>query len=123
MASQSRKHRGYATQRVVAEWFRARIWPYAESTGAGRSGIDVTNTPGCSIEVKATPGDVTGALKQAVRNKGEGLPFVVWRPNGYGPERVAEWPVIFTLADATQLLIAAGYGDDLQTIIEVAGAS
>lgn len=68
--------------------------------------------PGLSPEVKAKPGDVTGSLKQAVKNRGEGLPFVIWRPNGYGPERIAEWPVIFTLEDATELLIRAGYGNE-----------
>jgi hypothetical protein len=98
---------------MVAEWFHDRIWPYADSTGAGRSGIDVTNTPGVSVEVKATPGDNTGALLQAVRNAGDGLPVVVWRPNGYGPERIAQWPCLLTLADLTQLLLEAGYGNDL----------
>jgi hypothetical protein len=118
VSNQSRKHRGYATQRLVAEWFRAHGWPFAESCGAGRQGCDVTGVPGLSIEVKATPGDNTGALKQAVTNRGEGLPFVVWRPNGFGPERIAEWPVFFTLADVTRLLAEAGYGGDIHTDLE-----
>lgn len=111
--SRSRVNRGRATQRLVANWFKGNGWPWATSKGAGESGIDVVNMPGLSPEVKATPGDVTGALLQARRNAGEGLPFVVWRPNGYGPERIAEWPVIFTLADATALMRAAGYGEPL----------
>lgn len=111
MTVQSRKHRGYATQRLVADWFRARGWPFAESCGAGRQGCDITGVPGLSPEVKAVPGDVTGSLRQAVRNRREGLPFVVWRPNGYGPEKQAEWPVILTLQDFTELLWDAGYGD------------
>lgn len=111
--NQSRKHRGYATQRLVADWFKRHGWPYAESAGAGRQGCDVTNVPGLSLEVKATPGDNTGALKQAVRNRGDGLPIVVWRPNGYGPERIAEWPAFLTLYDLTQLLREAGYGDEI----------
>jgi len=111
MASQSRKHRGYATQRMVAEWFQKHGWPFAYSKGAGESGIDVENMPGLSPEVKATPGDVTGALNQAVRNAGKGVPFVVWRPNGYGPERINRWLMILTLEDGTDLLRQAGYGD------------
>lgn len=112
MASQSRKHRGLATQRMVAEkWFKSRGWPWATSKGAGESGIDIVNMPGLAPEVKAQPGDVTGALLQAVRNAGNDLPFVVWRPNGYGPERMAKWPVILTLEDFTALLHRAGYGD------------
>ncbi len=66
--------------------------------------------PGLSPEVKATPGDVTGALLQAIRNAGPGLPFVIWRPNGYGPERIAQWPVILRLEDFTALLIDTGFG-------------
>lgn len=111
MASQSRKHRGMATQRLVAEWFKQRGWPWAYSKGAGESGVDIMNMEGLSPEVKATPGDVTGALKQAVKNRGDGVPFVVWRPNGYGPERIKQWPVIITLEDFTELLHEAGYGD------------
>lgn len=102
-----------ATQRDVAAWFKRNGWPWAYPKGSGESGIDIENMPGLSPEVKATPGDVTGALRQARRNAGEGLPFVVWRPNGYGPERIADWPVIFTLADATVLLRSAGYGDPI----------
>lgn len=109
--SQSRKHRGYATQRLTAEWFACHGWPYATSTGAGRSGIDIENVPALAIEVKATPGDNSGALRQAVRNAGDALPLVVWRPNGYGPERIGGWPCLLTLADLTMLLRAAGYGD------------
>lgn len=111
MPSQTRKHRGYATQRLTALYFAVRGWPYAESTGAGRSGVDITGLPGLSVEVKATAGDNTGALAQAHRNRGDGLPFVVWRPNGFGPERIDSWPVIIRLDDFTALLHAAGYGD------------
>jgi hypothetical protein len=106
-----RKDRGMATQKLVADWFRARGWPFATSTGAGRSGADIDNMPGLSPEVKATPGDNSGALRQAQRNRGEGVPFVVWRPNGYGPERIAEWVVLTRLDDHTRLLHDAGYGD------------
>ncbi len=36
--------------------------------------------------------------------------FVVHRPDGYGPARVAEWPVTMRLDDFTSLLHEAGYG-------------
>lgn len=109
--TRSRVSRGRATQRLAAAWFAAHGWPYAYSTGAGESGTDIGNMPGLAPEVKATPGDNTGALAQAHRNRGGGLPFVLWRPNGYGPERIAAWPVIMRLDDFTDLLRAAGYGD------------
>jgi hypothetical protein len=108
--SQSRKHRGMATQKLAADWFREHGWPFATSTGAGRCGVDIENMAGLSPEVKATPGDNSGALSQAHRNRGEGLPFVVWRPNGYGPERIEDWPVLVRLDDFTELLRQAGYG-------------
>lgn len=119
--SRSRVSRGRATQRIVAAWFATHGWPFAYSKGAGESGIDVENMAGLSPEVKATPGDVTGALLQAVRNRGGGVPFVVWRPNGYGPERLASWPVIVRLDDFTDLLHAAGYGDPLTEQGDVIG--
>jgi hypothetical protein len=115
MPSQSRKHRGYATQALVAAWYRLRGFPFATSTGAGRCGVDVENLPGLSPEVKATAGDVTGALRQAHHNRGGGIPFVIWRPNGYGPERIAEWPVLMRFDDHTDLLRAAGHGDPIPT--------
>lgn len=111
MPGRSRQARGRATQRLVAGWFRVTGFPWATSKGASEAGIDIENMPGLAPEVKATPGDVTGALLQARRNAHGAVPFVVWRPNGYGPERIAEWPMIFTLEDGTRLLRQAGYGD------------
>lgn len=113
-ASQHRKHRGYATQRFAAAWFALRGFPHAIAVGAGQRGIDILNMLGLSPEVKATPGNITGALKQAHANRGDGVPFVVWRPNGYGPEKIAQWPVIMRLDDFTDLLCHAGYGDDFE---------
>lgn len=108
--SQSRKQRGRESEAHVAEWFRTHGWPYAERTGAGRPGVDITGMPGLAPEVKARTGfDPTGWLAQACARPG--LPFVVVRPNGYGPARIADWPVLMRLSDATVLLRAAGYGD------------
>jgi len=44
--TQHRKHRGYASQRIVADYFAANGWPYAEPVGAGRTGSDVTGMLG-----------------------------------------------------------------------------
>lgn len=100
------------TQLVAAEWFRSRGWPFATSTGAGRSGVDIENMPGLSPEVKARRDfNPTGFLKQASTNRGDGLPFVVLRPDGYGEANVAKWAVLLTLDDFTGLLRKAGYGD------------
>jgi hypothetical protein len=105
-----RVSRGRATQEMTAEWFRKRGWPDAQSRAASLPGVDIMNMLGLAPEVKAQPGNVTGALKQAVKNANGDLPFVVWRPNGYGPERIKDWPVILMLHDFTNLLAEAGYG-------------
>jgi hypothetical protein len=106
----SRKQRGSATQTAVAQWFAQHGWPYAESTGAGRQGSDITGIPGLACEVKArrefTP---LAWIRQAAA--GKGLPFVVHRPDGMGPASIAEWPVTLRLADFTNLLQIAGFGD------------
>ena len=121
MASQTRKFRGYRTQLVVAQWFQAHGFPFAESTGAGRSGVDVTGMPGLAPEVKARNDfNLTGFLKQAVSNRGDGLPFVVVRPNGYGETRVGDWGVVMTLADFTELVRDAGHGEPVDIHTEQA---
>ena len=47
-----RKHRGYRTQKVIADYLK-RWWAYADTAGAGRQGEDILNIPTISIEVKA----------------------------------------------------------------------
>lgn len=109
MASQSRKHRGYRSQRVVAEFFQGHGWPFAESTGAGRSGSDITGMPGLACEIKARSDLQPQAwLRQAEANPG--LPFVVFRPNGMGEQSVGQWGVMLRLETFTELLRSAGYG-------------
>ena len=111
MPSQSRKHRGFRTQRVVAQHLAARGWPFAESTGAGRSGSDITGVPGLAIEVKARADfNPMAWVRQACLN--DGLPLVTFRPNGMGEATVATWPVIIRMNDLIDLLHQAGYGDD-----------
>jgi len=110
MSAASRKQRGNATQTEVARWFAQHGWPYAESTGAGRTGSDITGVPGLACEVKARRAFSPLAwIRQAAGSPG--LPFVVHRPDGMGPMSVADWPVTLRLSDFTGLLQSAGYGD------------
>jgi len=113
MASQSRKHRGYRSQKVVAQWFVDHGWPFAESTGAGRSGSDITGVPGLHVEVKARRAFSPLAWLRQTGKEAEthsGLPFVVFRCDGQGEANVGEWAVLMRLDSYTQLLHEAGYG-------------
>ena len=112
LASRSRIQRGRRTQALVAQWFQRHGWPRAYSTPASVPGKDVRETPGLSIEVKATTANqVVSALKQAQDNAAEAdLPIVVWRRNGQG-EQAGEYLAVLTLDDLTQLLQLAGLSD------------
>ena len=107
----SRVSRGRQTQVLAANYLKV-IFPEAESVAASLPGRDIKNTPGLSVEVKATTkGDLTGALRQAARNGTNGdTPFVIYRPVGYGPERIDDWLVAVRFGDAIDLLAQAGYG-------------
>jgi hypothetical protein len=110
--TQHRKHRGYASQRIVADYFAANGWPYAEPVGAGRTGSDVTGMLGLDVEVKARRGlDLPALLRQLGERADRGiLGFGVLRLDGQGPASIEEWPVVLRLDDFTALLRAAGYG-------------
>ena len=110
MTSQSRKHRGYRTQKVVAEYLKANGFPHAESTGAGRSGTDVTGIVGVDIEVKARTGLDLPALMRQLRERNENgeLGVGVLRLNGQG-ENAAEYVAVLRLADLVPLLASGGY--------------
>jgi hypothetical protein len=105
--SQSRKHRGFRTERVVAEYLR-RTWEGA-SVGRG-NGRDILNVP-FDCEVKARTGlDVSGTLRQIeTRTAKSGLlGFACFRLNGQG-ERAEEYVAMLRLGDLVELLEAAGY--------------
>ena len=108
--SQSRKHRGYASQRLVADYMKANGFPHAESTGAGRAGSDVTGLPhGLDVEVKARRGLVISeTLKQMVDRRGNGMQFAVLRLDGQGPKTIGNWPAIILFSDLVKLLDKAG---------------
>ena len=109
--SQHRKHRGYATQRIVAEYFREQGWQHALPVGAGRDGSDVTGIEGLDIEIKArTKLDLPLLMRQlSDRRKEQGLGVGVLRMNGQGEKSVDEFIAVLTLADLVYLLKASGY--------------
>ena len=102
MTSQSRKHRGYATQRLVASYLQ-QFWPYAQSVGAGQSGSDILNTP-FDIEVKARTGFNPSAVLKQLKARASGrMGFAVLRLNGQG--RAEDFCVVIRLEDFMELVI------------------
>ena len=106
--SQSRKHRGYRTERVI-ESYLSRWWENA-SVGRG-AGKDIHNVPfDCEIKAR-TEFQPLAWLKQVTKRAGgKELPFVVCRMNGQG-EDAAEYLAFMRFGDLVQLLLKAGYGD------------
>lgn len=110
----TRKQRGYDTQSLVAGALANDGFPWALPTGAGRSGSDITNTPGICWEVKARREfNPMAAMRQVVTNAGENLPVVVIRPDGAGPVSIDYWPLILPFGHGRRLLRLAGYGEPL----------
>ena len=103
MASQARKHRGFRTERVVAEYLST--WWQGACVGRG-SGKDIINVP-FDVEVKARAGFQPLAymkqLKARTSSSGE-LGVGVIRLNGQG-EDAAEYCAIIRLADLLPLLL------------------
>jgi len=107
--SQSRKHRGFRTERVVAEYLR-RWWEGA-SVGRG-SGRDILNVPfDCEIKARSTL-NIPETLRQieARTDKSSLLGFACFRLNGQG-EKPEEYVAMLRLGDLVELLVAAGYRD------------
>ena len=105
--SQSRKHRGFRTERVVADYLR-RWWEGAQ-VGRG-SGRDILNVP-FDCEVKARTGlDVVGTLRQIETRTVESglLGFACFRLNGQG-EQAQDYVAMLRLGDLVELLRDAGY--------------
>ena len=102
MASQARKHRGFRTERVVAQYL-STVWEGA-TVGRG-SGKDIVNVP-FDVEVKARTGFQPLAylrqLKARTVISGE-LGFGVIRLNGQG-EDAREYAAIIRLEDLLPLL-------------------
>jgi hypothetical protein len=109
MPSQSRKHRGFRTERVVATYLQQ--WWSGASVGRG-AGKDIVNIP-MDIEIKArsdfNPMEWLRQSRKRTEKNGE-LNLVVCRMNGMG-ENVAEYLAFMQFSDLVQLLIKAGYTD------------
>lgn len=106
--------RGRQTERLLAEYLQS-YWPDAVANSASLAGDDVRNCGRLAIEVKATNQDpVLSGLRQVhARSDETSIPLVVYRPNGYGPERIGLW-VVATRVDTFFGKIAplAGYFND-----------
>ena len=102
MATQHRKHRGFRTERVVAQYL-STVWPGA-CVGRG-SGKDCINVP-FDVEVKARakfqPLAYMKQLKARTSMSGE-LGFAVMRLNGQG-EDASDYACIIRLEDLLPLL-------------------
>ena len=106
--SQSRKHRGFRTERVVADYLR--LWWEGASVGRG-NGRDILNVP-FDCEVKARTGlDIKGTLRQIEDRTAKSglLGFACFRLNGQGDTKPADYVAMLRLGDLVQLLIDAGY--------------
>ena len=103
MASQARKHRGFRTERVVAQYL-STVWSGA-TVGRG-SGKDIVNVP-FDAEVKSRSGfQPLAYLKQlkARTDKSGELGFGVLRLNGQG-ENAEDYACIIRLGDLLPLLV------------------
>lgn len=107
--SQSRKYRGFKTERVVADYL-SQWWPGA-TVGRG-AGKDIVNIP-MDIEVKArasfSPMEWLRQVKKRTEKTGE-LSLVCVRMNGQGDSSPAEYLAFLPFGDLVQLLLKAGYG-------------
>lgn len=102
MASQHRKYRGFATERLVADYLSS-VWEFA-SVGRGK-GKDVQNVPfDCEVKARAgfNPKAVLAQIKARTVISGE-LGFAVLRLNGQG-EDVREYAAIIRFEDLLVLL-------------------
>jgi len=115
MPSQSRKHRGFRTERVVATYLSQ--WWRSASIGRG-SGKDIHNVP-FDIEVKARSDFQPLAWLKQVEKRAQGkeLSAVVCRMNGQG-EDAAEYLAFMRFSDLIQLLLPI-YGDNDQESVQL----
>jgi hypothetical protein len=109
MPSQSRKYRGFKTERVIAEYLQQ--WWSGAAVGRG-NGKDVVNVP-FDLEAKARSSfDPMAWIRQSRKRteKSGELSLVVCRMNGQG-EDAAEYLAFLKFSDLVGLLVKAGYAD------------
>jgi hypothetical protein len=102
MASQHRKYRGFATERLVADYLSS-VWEFA-SVGRGK-GKDIQGVPfDCEVKARSgfQPKAVLAQIKARTSKSGE-LGFAVLRLNGQGSD-VREYAAIIRLEDLLPLL-------------------
>jgi hypothetical protein len=101
-----RGRRGFDSEELVADWYKAHGWKDARTTQRrGQAGRDILGVHGFAPEVKARADFSPLAwTRQAVKNAGDDMPFVILRCNGQGEAAIAEWLVIRQLGQDTGLL-------------------
>ena len=112
--SQSRKHRGFRTERIVAQYLKH--WWDSASVGRG-NGRDILNVP-FDCEVKARTGlDIKGTLRQIEDRTAKSglLGFACFRLNGQG-EHASDYVAMLRLSDLVGLLLEAGYKERKDTV-------
>lgn len=110
----SRVRRGRESQVLLADYLRQQF-PQAESLAASLPGKDIKNTPSWAIEVKATKDfNPTEFLKQAQANAGMDWPLAVYRPRGYGPEKMDAWVAMMPLRYMRELV---SYVQKLEAVV------
>lgn len=92
----NRVSRGRKSQELAADYLSC-LFPDVRAVAASLPGADLLNTPGFSFELKATEKfSPTAALKQAreAANVETEYPVAIYRPRGYGPEKIGKWVVM-----------------------------
>jgi hypothetical protein len=115
-----RKHRGYRTQKVIADYLK-QFWAYADTAGAGRQGEDILNIPTISIEVKARADFQPLAwIKQAESNANGKLPMVIMRCNGQG-EDAGEYLAFVKVKDIMPIIHQAAPSHEITRCLNCGG--
>lgn len=107
--TQSRKHRGFRTERVVAMYLST--W-WANATVGRGMGKDILGVPfDCEVKARASV-SIPELLRQieARTSKSGELGFGCLRLNGMG-ETPEKYLAIIRMGDLVQLLIQSGYAD------------
>jgi hypothetical protein len=105
------RDRGVRLQNALADYLR-QWWPLAESTGSGRHGTDVTNTPGvvweCKTAAEFLPARFCRQAQAAAGSTGA-VPVTVYFPPGFGAGSTGSVLAIMPLERMMGLLCEAGY--------------
>ena len=111
MSVSNRRTRGFATERLVADYLKQWWGSATVGRGADPRG-DVINVP-FDVEVKATAkfSYLQWVKQQSARTAKSGkLGFIVWRCNGQAT-KVHEYAALVPLEVLVDLLLKAGYGE------------